>query len=233
MTSQYAQESINLAPGNPLEVFSFVDDFMTFNPEGDTNWATNLTGSGTLQGAKWDAIASISEISNHPGNLRFQVGTAVGVATIFQGFSLAPQALVFETVLQVVNLNDPGTDEHTLSVGLNIHSATSSMVFLYDENSPNWQVQIKDGGVSLNLVDTGILVEAREAYKLRLEADVLANGGAGGAALFINDTEVLSGNQISTSTSYSPSISLERTAISSSAAAVNVDLVSMSQPLSR
>lgn len=233
MTQQYDQEGINLAPGNPLEVFTFVDDFMTFSSEGDTNWTTNLTGSGTLQGGKWDAIASILEIANHPGTLRFQVGTAVGVATIFQGFSIAPQGFVFETVLQVIDLNDPGTDEHTLSVGLNIHSATSAIVFLYDENSPNWQVQIKDGGVSLNLVDTGILVVTREAYRLRLEADVSANGGAGGAVLFINGTKVLTGLQISTSTSYSPSISLERTFVSANAAAVKVDLVSMSQPLSR
>ncbi len=230
MTQQYQQKSINLLGGNPNEVMIFVDDFLALAPTGNMGWVLGTTGTGAAIAGKWTS-PDPEEISNHPGTVSMATAAGVGTVTLSQGPAAFPRGLVLECVLQILDLNDPGTDEHTVSFGYGVPADTNAINIFYDENSLNWQAQVKIAGTP-TLLDTGVPVVAGQGYRISIESSVFENDGAGVVAFAIDGTAVgtIAGIPLET---LDVVIGIARTFASVAAIEIGVDLVSMMQPVSR
>ena len=227
MTNQYQRRSIN--DDNPNEVLIFRDDFLSPAVEGSMNWRFTASGGGSGAGSRWGG----SDLQNHPGVVALSVAAGAGTATIAQGVNLVPQGLSLEAVVQLLDLNDPGVDEHTFGFGFNTVGAVNSMVLFYDENSPNWQAQTIANGATDGPTDTGVLVNQFQGYRLRIQADITGNDGDGSVLYFVDDVQVAISSVMNAAAIYAPALRMSRTFASSQGATGSADIISMYQALSR
>lgn len=226
MTSQYQQRTIN--DNNPFETLIFRDDFLSNAIEGNTNWQFTASGGGSGTGSRWGG----GDLQNHPGVASLSAAAGASTATIAQGTNIVPAGIALEAVVQVLDINDPGVDEHTFGFGFNTVGAVNSMVIFHNETSPNWLTETRDNGASTGIVDSGIPVVAFEGYRLRILANISGNDGNGIAVYTINDTVVAS-TTMGVAAIYAPAVRLSRTFASSQSATAAVDMVSIYQSLTR